>query len=1201
MALHAESRAGEIVRYPVEMSLPEDPPDYFEHAAEAIRREYRNSIKWKRLRCHEVSRIPEKAGEAIYVLEIGQSVEFDWTWEGAIAFRPLDIDTFDGEGDPANALLNPIEDTTEVGAWSGEVVEVDDVRGRIFVWVPDPDCPPTVGSFYIRPFKFLECLHAIYCEPANAGLQALLPARLKASRGDVHPPTSGSAPPPSIPELQDVWDHGWGILWGPPGTGKTYIIGQQVAACLDDPDERILIVSTTNKATDEAALSCGRAIRRRGLSDHGDGRILRIGKSAHYEMFEQQGFLGLLKGTETDLLHRIGVLTKQLHKASAHEERAIVRQQIQSLRRQIKDASFNTFVLEDVKIVLATSLKAIMLLNHGDIRAVVGDGFAPFTTIFIDEAGLIPRATAAALSLLASRRVVLTGDPKQLAPISRVSRILPTTQATWLASSGLSHLRGFGITHPAIHLLREQHRMHPDVSAVVSAYQYDNELLDGSTVLARKTTVPRVLDGQPRSLWYVLDEDGDDLPSIRAERGPGNRSWYRPKTHSVLKKLFTDDSMRTSKGLFITPFVAQARAIRSYLAEEKMESWSAATVHSQQGTEADIVVFDTVNAGSCGWSYDDWKRLVNVGLSRAREFVMLIASRAEMREPYLRQLTVTLAPRIIKWSGNSYKFVEVPANVEYEVPKAIAGNPDLIGNQLEKRKRLRPVLSCEQQRLCDLSLDGKPRLVRGVAGSGKTVVLAHWLVRAMRRLNDQPDAKVWAVYANRSLQRLISDTIEEAWKTEGTGKSFPWSRVELCHIKDVLELLLPEVGLQMVDFAFDYDKAAAAFLNHRPPDAIAPVCHAMFIDEAQDMGPNTLKLLSALVENTDGDDPNSRSVNIFYDNAQNVYGRSTPKWSELGLDMRGRSTVMKESFRSTRPITEFALNVLYRLQPPDSDADQKELVERGLIEKTRRGGKDWWRVRFNQVDGPEPIFRRFTDLDQEFNSIGDQMVRWIDEEGVTPSDICVIYNNKRVAWRMEKQVTPKLEAIGARLAIETGKPFSGDNRTVTVTTSQSFKGYDAEVVVIPGVDQFVAKGTGILSNNLYVAMTRARSILAIYGLRKSSATEARLMSVLEECRELLLDRAEVENEVSRIDEFEDVVERLGQNHRSWVESLWKKHQIELEPILAEDGEIIAEPVLWFRDSQRTLACFGNRPPSKSTQFRLEDAGIEIIQPGNAIR
>ncbi len=73
------------------------------------------------------------------------------------------------------------------------------------------------------------------------------------------------------------------------------------------------------------------------------------------------------------------------------------------------------------------------------------------------------------------------------------------------------------------------------------------------------------------------------------------------------------------KGLFISPFKAQAKEIHSWLATEGLHSWSASTVHSQQGSEADIVVFDSVNAGSYGWPYDEWKRLVNVALSRARE------------------------------------------------------------------------------------------------------------------------------------------------------------------------------------------------------------------------------------------------------------------------------------------------------------------------------------------------------------------------------------------------------------------------------------------------------------------------------------------------------------------------------------------------------------------------------------------------------
>lgn len=1189
-----------IVRFPIELTLPPGADADLADAAAAVRREYRNSVRWKQLRCRGVSLLSQQNDEAIFVLEIGQSVEFDWTWEGARAFRPEDIETFDGTADATSDFSAGNDADEPDGSWSGEVVEVDEANGRIFVWVSDPTSPPRTGSFYIRPFEFLAFLYAIYCEPECSNLRRALPARLQAARGNVHPQIAGALNGVTA-GLARMWAHSWGLLWGPPGTGKTYTVGQQVVSLLGDRGERILVVSTTNKATDEVARSIGNAVPLRHTADLDAGRILRIGKSAHHEAFEAEGLEGMLRGTETEFLRQIGQLTKTLHQAGTHEDRAVVRKQIQALRRQVKDASYNAFVSSEVHVVVATSFKAITLLNDESIRSSIEQGGPPFTTVIIDEAGLISRAAVAALSLLASRRVVLVGDSKQLAPISRISRILPPAQATWLASSGLSHLRSLEQTHDAVHLLREQHRMHPHVCSVVSAYQYENKLLNTSSVVNRQTLLPSSLKEQPRAIWYVLDEDGDDISAIRAERGPGNRSWVRPKTRAILKKLFAEEEMCRVQGLFISPFVAQARDIRRFFAEEGLESWSAATVHSQQGTEADFVIFDTVNAGSCGWPYDEWKRLVNVGLSRAREFVLVLASRAEMREPYLQPLTFDLMPCILKWSGRAHKWINVPAEPEFEVAEEVVANPDSIGNQIAKRKKLRPVLSFEQQRLCGLAMDGKPRLVRGVAGSGKTVVLAHWLLKTMQRLKDQPETRIWAVYANRSLQRLITDTIAEAWKTDGDGGQFPWHRVDLCHVKDLLESLLPEVGLRMASFEFDYDRAAAAYLLRRDLGAIQPRCHAMFIDEAQDMGPSTLKLLSALVAKSAEDQPNSRSVSIFYDNAQNVYGRSTPKWSELGLDMRGRSTVMKESFRSTKPITELAINVLYRLQPTELDGDHKELVERGLVDRVSRNNRDWWNVRFNQVDGPTPILKKFAGIEAEFDSLGDQVVTWIRDEGVKPSDICILYNGKNAAWRLETQVGPKLAAIGAKLLVQKGQSFSGDPLTVTVTTAQSFKGYDAEIAVVAGVDQFFAKEKGVLANSLYVAMTRARSILAIYGKQSQKPEQNRILSVLEECLDDLVDRPKVERQTSDVDEVEEVVQRIGTEHRGWLENIWKSHWIEQEPILAKDGEIIAEPVFWFRNDDRTYACFGKQLPGRSTLDRLEDAGIEVVQPGQGAR
>src|SRR5262245_12041034 len=131
-------RCQTVVRHPLEIDLPAGNQSDLAQAADAVKQEYRSSVKWKKLRCREV--FPTDDG-SVFKLDLGQTVEFDWTWEGATAFRPADLDvtpTFTDDSD---------EDAWAV--WSGEVVEVDEAKGIVFVWVADPDRPPTKGAFYV--------------------------------------------------------------------------------------------------------------------------------------------------------------------------------------------------------------------------------------------------------------------------------------------------------------------------------------------------------------------------------------------------------------------------------------------------------------------------------------------------------------------------------------------------------------------------------------------------------------------------------------------------------------------------------------------------------------------------------------------------------------------------------------------------------------------------------------------------------------------------------------------------------------------------------------------------------------------------------------------------------------------------------------------------------------------------------------------
>ncbi len=397
---------------------------------------------------------------------------------------------------------------------------------------------------------------------------------------------------------------------------------------------------------------------------------------------------------------------------------------------------------------------------------------------------------------------------------------------------------------------------------------------------------------------------------------------------------------------------------------------------------------------------------------------------------------------------------------------------------------------------------------------------------------------------------------------------------------------------------FEYNSAAETYLRAMEGKSIRTRCHALFVDEGQDLGPVTLKLLTELVEHGDPSDPKSRSVNIFYDNAQTVYDRGgVPKWSDMGLDMRGRSTVMKESFRSTRSITEYAFNVLHRLCPEEAESpDHRELLEMGLVDKTERRGAPWYKVRFTQIEGPIPIFEKFTSVMDEYEAIGNQLVHWIQNEGVKPSDIAIIQMGKETRSRLDRDVRKKLGSIGVALNILKREAPVPDDQTVIAVTPHSIKGYDSEIVVIPGVEKYQLDGE-VFSRALYVAMTRARSVLAVYGKYSQEDGEREILQALEECLDALTEKPEAEPVSTESDSLDDILLAIGGEHREWFKDIRKGRRLIQEPMLAPNGSILCEPLFWYESQEGRFACFPRaKSPSQRIRNALEDAGVSILEP-----
>jgi len=1126
-------------------------------AAAAVRAEHRKTTEAVRMRCRGVRRLGQGR---LYRLDVGAFARMDWTWEGAQILGGDD-------------LHEP--------EWSAEVVEVDEDRGHLYANLALGP-PPTTGWMRVQPFGFLASLRHLLEDDRFGALRPALEASLAAARGDVAGRAIDAPPDTAIGE---AWRWSWATLWGPPGTGKTWTIGRQVAAALADPDERVLVVSTTNKATDGVAREIGVAMREAGLWLE---VARRVGSGADIAAFDDDGLTALLAGGEADLLRELSLLRRRHARARGAADRARLRTRTDEVRKALKGAG-RAFVDPSLRVVVATAFAAVQQLTGQEIPPLLEAGRAPFTTVVLDEAGLLSRAKTAVLSMLASRRVLLVGDPRQLAPITRMSRVLPAVEADWLGRSGLSRLSRSSAGRPSVRLLDVQHRMCPEIRAAVSAYQYEGALRDAPAVLERRFRYDPPLADQPRVIWYVLDADPgrEGAARIRASRGPGGRSWCRLRTVEVLADLLaTHPRLRAGPGMFLSPFLAQTRLIRKE-ALGGLDGWTASTVHSQQGAQADYVVFDTVHAGSTAWPWDEWQRLVNVGLSRARQQLILLASRDEMDEPFLAPLKELATPMVLRRRGRSRTWIPVPGSAGHPPSEERRRDPASLGAQLDRRRALRPVLSAEQQRLIDLRLDGGPRLVRGVAGSGKTLVLASWLATVLA--SEGFEGRAWVVYANAALRGLLRSQLEDGWRRVRPGAPLPWDRVELWHVADLLGALHTERGLPAPS-GWDYDAWSARLLERAGPSR--PRCRALFADEAQDLGPATLRLLAGLVEPSAG----RRQVIVFYDNAQNVYGRATPNWAELGLDMRGRSTVMKESFRSTRPILELAVNVLSTLHPLRRDADLRELVRRGLLEPVERGGEPWWSVRFSQVEGPSPEVRRFRSRDEEAAALAARVRGWIEHEGVRPGDICVLCNGRPQRERSLEVLRRSLTPLDVRVEEQTGRSFSRADDTVILSTAHSFKGHDAEVVAVPFADRFETGDGRVLAHALYVALTRARSVLYVSSLARLGRTGpgTAIDLALERAIRLLVERPRVADATTPLEDEQDMVRRLGVRHARWYARLRAEVDLREGPIVDADGAVVAEPLFWFEGH----ACFGDDDPGSAARWRLEDLGFRILSPGS---
>jgi len=433
-----------------------------------------------------------------------------------------------------------------------------------------------------------------------------------------------------------------------------------------------------------------------------------------------------------------------------------------------------------------------------------------------------------------------------------------------------------------------------------------------------------------------------------------------------------------------------------------------------------------------------------------------------------------------------------------------------IGAEIDRLEAAHKTLSVEQQELARLDTWGYPYLVRGVAGSGKSVVLAYqvaWTILRHQQQHQQltlfPEdrhqmPKIVVVCLVRALVPFLKRSIETAYRQISGQKALPEGVLTVTHLNGlVFDLTQTHDNfhyLPMPKKGSEKDAGARArgyveqleTLTRDELDAMR--FDAIYLDEGQDIHPDMLQLLLMLVR------PNvkteARTINIFYDDAQNIFGNPRPVWQQMGLNLSGRAHFMQRCYRNSAEIVELGFNVLLGEAADDKVtakarrfADVQTLLEKDLLKHTVHG----WRVSFAEKQEQIPQVMVFNHRAEQIEWVRDVLLTLLKEEKVRPEDILVLSPYGRSFDRLRQLLMAEdaslvVRRVGGKTPseLEEGVLKTG---TLSMATISTAKGYDAPITILMDTDELATTMRG--RAQFYVGVTRAKRYLIVTGVKSA--------------------------------------------------------------------------------------------------------------------
>ena len=228
---------------------------------------------------------------------------------------------------------------------------------------------------------------------------------------------------------------------------------------------------------------------------------------------------------------------------------------------------------------------------------------------------------------------------------------------------------------------------------------------------------------------------------------------------------------------------------------------------------------------------------------------------------------------------------------------------------------------------------------------------------------DLPDSFFHEEWERVILPQRVTDRTGY-FRAKRTGRGVALTRAQRAAIWPVFEELRIQLHQRGLRTNEDATQDAADLIERGEGGYLA--YDAVVVDEAQDMGPQVMRLLRMMVPQRGND------MFIVGDGHQRIYRRRYAL-SHCGIEVRGRSRKLRINYRTTEETRRFAVSVLEGVAIDDLDGgDDANVGYRSLMH------------------GDAPVVQGFGSRDEEAAWVAGRIRQLQDDQQVAGADICVV-------------------------------------------------------------------------------------------------------------------------------------------------------------------------------------------------------------------